>query len=307
MGNHTCSIVIPVYNSQESLPVLVGQLLDEMPLLATDFEIILVNDGSSDQSWQVIEQASKMNQCIRGFDLVHNFGQHNALLCGIRAARKEIVITMDDDLQHPVTEIGKLLDKIDEGWDVVYGTPLEEMHGFWRDISSRLVKWSLKTTLQVSYAEKISAFRAFRTDLRDIFSNYSNTFVSIDVLLSWGTGRIGFVGVKHMERKTGRSQYTFLKLLLHLSNLVLGFSVVPLRVASFLGFFFTFFGFILLAYVLIRYLVNGGVVPGFAFLASAISIFSGIQLFVLGIIGEYLSRMYTNLMVKPPYIIYRQT
>jgi len=302
----SCSIVIPVYNSQESLPLLIDQLVDFLPTITSQHEIILVNDGSQDQSWKVIEKLYKEHKYIRGYDLIRNFGQHNALLCGIRQAKYEIIVTMDDDLQHPPTEIIKLLDLLNDGFDIVYGTPEQEAHGFWRNLSSQAIKWALKMSTNIPYAEKISAFRAFHTNLRDSFESYSNPYVAIDVLLSWGSVKIGFVEVKHNRREIGQSQYTFYKLLKHSSNMMLGFSILPLRMASILGFTFTFLGIIILAYVLLRYLLEGGSVPGFPFLASTVSIFSGIQLFVLGIMGEYLARMFLNVMAKPPYMVYKQ-
>lgn len=300
------SVVIPVYNSQDSLPVMLPMLISELSSISDAFEIILVNDGSRDNSWLEIEKLSKELPGIRAFDLVRNFGQHNALLCGIRAARYDLIITMDDDMQHPVREISTLLQKMTPDLDLVYGTPKTDKHGLWRNLSSRMTKWALKISLQIPYAEKVSAFRIFRTSLRDSFANFSNTYVSIDVLLSWGTTRIGFIEVEHEERKLGKSQYTFYKLLRHASNMILGFSVLPLRIASLLGLGFTLIGFLILLYVLIRYFIQGGAVPGFSFLASTISIFSGIVLFVLGIMGEYMARMYINMTSKPTYSVYKQ-
>jgi len=298
-----CSVVIPVYNSQKILPLLISELQKVLPGIAQEYEIILVNDGSLDQSWSVIAKLCQTSDKIRGVDLARNFGQHNALLCGIRQASYEIIITMDDDLQHSPSDIPRLIKEIEGGLDLVYATPEHENHSFWRKISSSLVKWALKISVNVPYAEKISAFRAFRTILRDNFSNYNNSYVSIDVLLSWGTRKIGFLEIKHHERRIGKSQYSFQKLLRHAANMLFGFSVLPLRVASVLGFIFTIFGFIILAYVLIRYLIQGGAVPGFSFLASTIAIFSGMILFVLGIVGEYLARIYTNVMTKPQYLV----
>lgn len=299
----SCSIIIPIYNSQESLPDLISEINDILPGIVNKFEIVLVNDGSKDQSWQVVNKLCEQYPVIRAFDLMKNYGQHNALLCGIRQAKYDVIVTMDDDLQHPPSEISKLFDKLDNGFDVVYGTPCKQTHGLWRDFSSKLIKWILKVIIHIPYAEGISSFRVFRTTLRESFSSFSNSYVSIDVLLSWGTGKIGFVEVEHHKRKVGASQYSFLKLLKHASNLVLGLSVLPLRLASILGFVFTIFGMGILAYVFLRYLIQGGSVPGFSFLASTIAIFSGIILFVLGIIGEYLARMYLNLMTKPAYTI----
>ena len=302
----SCSVVIPVYNSQGALPILIGQLAEILPGIVNEFEIILVNDGSQDQSWQVIEKLCHEYEYIRAYDLARNFGQHNALLCGIRQAKYKIIVTMDDDLQHPPNEITKLLDTLENGYDVVYGAPNHETHGLFRDFSSQLTKWALRITTHIPYTDKISAFRAFKTTLRDLFADYSNTYVSIDVLLSWGTTKIGFIDVEHKKRQIGESQYTFFKLLRHALNLVLGFSLIPLRIASFMGFVFTFFGFIILVYVVLRYLVQGGSIPGFSFLASSLAIFSGIILFVLGIMGEYLARLYSRTMARPPYMISKQ-
>ena len=134
------SVVIPVYNSSTVLSALVDRL---KPVLASHFdtyELILVNDGSSDESWQVIRTLVTKHSWIRGINLMRNYGQHNALLCGIRAVRHEIIVTMDDDLQHPPEEIPKLLQKLNEGYDVVYGTPKQEQHGFLLDIASQLTK-----------------------------------------------------------------------------------------------------------------------------------------------------------------------
>ena len=301
------SVIIPVYNSQESLPLLVEEVSQILINHREQFEIILVNDGSRDNSWKIIEDLSSIHPEVRGVNLVRNFGQHNALLCGIRLATYSIIVTMDDDLQHPPSEIYKLVDEIRSGKDLVYASPKKETHSWWRNFSSNLSKWALKVSTHITYAEKISAFRAFQTNLRDNFENFLNPYVSVDVLLSWGATKIGFIEVDHHVRKSGVSQYTFRKLLKHAINMLLGFSVLPLRIASILGFIFTLFGFIVLSYVLIRYFIQGGGVPGFSFLASTIAIFSGIILFVLGIIGEYLARLYINMMSKPQYMISQTT
>ena len=224
-------------------------------------------------------------------------------MCGIQAARYEITVTMDDDLQHPPEEIPKLIAKLAEGYDVVYGTPEQEQHGFLRDVASRITKLALQTAMGAKTARNVSAFRAFRTQLRKAFAAYRGPFVSIDVLLTWGTTRFAALAVAHAPRPAGISNYTFFKLVTHALNMMTGFSTFPLQVASLLGFAFTVFGMGVLAFVLGRYLINGGSVPGFAFLASTIAIFSGAQLFALGIIGEYLARMHFRMMDRPIYTI----
>ena len=297
------SIVVPVFNSAESLNVLYERLNDILPTLVPAYELILVNDGSSDSSWEVITSLVDTHDWIHGINLMRNYGQHNALLCGIRAANYETIVTIDDDLQNPPEEIRKLLTKLDEGFDVVYGTPLKEQHDLWRNLASQITKLALQSTMGIDTARQVSAFRAFRTYLRNAFQNYQSPFVSIDVLLTWSTNRFSSVAVQHEERKYGASNYTFRKLVIHALNMITGFSVLPLRLASLIGFGFALFGGLVLVYVVGRYLIQGGVVPGFAFLASTIAIFSGVQLFALGIIGEYLARMYYRLMDRPSYVI----
>ncbi|NLB71523.1 MAG: glycosyltransferase family 2 protein [Chloroflexi bacterium] len=299
----TFSIVIPVYNSQGSLPILVKEIDAVMDREGWEHEIILVNDGSQDESWQVIEELASVYPSIRAFNLMRNYGQHNALLCGIRQAKNEVIITLDDDLQHPPGEIPKLLAKMEEGYDVVYGAPEEEKHSFWRNITSKLIKYILRKAMKISSAQTISAFRAFRTEVREAFSNYSGTYVSIDVLLSWGTTRFTSITVKHNERTIGKSRYTLKKLMNYAFTLITGFSILPLQVSSFLGFLSIIFGFIVLVYVVVRYILSGGVVPGFTFLASTLAIFSGVTLFAIGMIGEYLGRLFTRSLDYPPFTI----
>lgn len=234
---------------------------------------------------------------------MRNYGQHNALLCGIRAARHDVVVTLDDDLQNPPEEIPLLLARLGDGFDVVYGQPLTEQHGFWRDRASQITKLVLKASMGAEIARQISAFRAFRTQLRDAFADYRGTFVSIDVLLTWATTRFAAVRVKHVPRKTGESNYTVRQLVTHALNMVTGFSTLPLQLASMIGFLCTFLGLGILVYVLGRTLIFGVSVPGFAFLASIVAIFSGAQLFGIGIIGEYLSRVHVRAMDHPVYVV----
>jgi len=306
-SNADISIVIPVYNSEETLEPLCEQIKAVMERDNRPFELILVNDGSSDSSWEKIQALVQAHEFVRGINLMRNYGQHNALLCGLREAKSEITLTMDDDLQHPPEEIHLLLEKLDQGYDVVYGTPKVEQHGLFRDVASIVTKIALRSVMNVESARHVSAFRAFRTDLRDAFANFQGSTVSIDVLLSWGTTRFAHIKVEHHERAAGTSHYTFRKLLQHTMNMLTGYSTLPLRISSAVGFILTVFGILILLYAVIRFLIQGGVVPGFTFLASVIAIFSGAQLFALGIMGEYLARMHFRLMDKPSYAIKSKT
>ena len=301
------SIVIPVYNSSAILPELMKRLLPVVSSFGLPFEVILINDGSRDGSWDTISQLARDYSNVRGFNLMRNYGQHNAVLCGIRKARFDTIATMDDDLQHSPEELPKLLSALGEGYDVVYGTPEREQHGVLRDVASVVTKIGLQSTMGAETARFVSSWRVFRTQLRNAFESYCSPFVSVDVLLSWGTTSFSYVRVQHSPRKIGKSNYTFVKLVRHAMTMMTGFSVVPLRFASLMGFLFTFFGFGVLVYVVGRYLISGSSVAGFPFLASIIAIFSGAQLFALGIIGEYLARMHFRMLDKPPYAVLAAT
>jgi undecaprenyl-phosphate 4-deoxy-4-formamido-L-arabinose transferase len=293
------SVVIPVYNSGPILPDLVARLGPVLEAHYKAYELVFVNDGSRDDSWSVIQGLVKGSSWIRGVNLMRNYGQHNALLCGIRLARHEVVVTMDDDLQHPPEEIPKLTARLEEGFDVVYGPPLRQQHGLLRDMASFITKASIQATINVETARMVSAFRAFRTQVRTAFADYKGSFVSLDVLLTWGSTRFSAVPVRHDPRSQGESNYTLWKLVTHAANMITGFSPVPLQVASILGFLFTLFGLVILVYVVANYLIHGGSVPGFSFLACIIAIFSGVQLLMLGVFGEYLARVHFRTMDRP--------
>lgn len=299
--NPSLSVVIPCYNSEGTIALVVQRLreaLADYPL-----EIILVNDGSRDRTGEVILDLVAQYPEVTAINLMRNFGQHNALLCGIRAAKHELIVTLDDDLQNPPEEVPRLLARLAEGYDVVYGTPAAERHGLFRNLASQVTKMVLQGAMGAETARKVSAFRTFRSQVRGAFEHYSGPFVSIDVLLTWGTTRFSSLPVRHEPRTIGKSNYTLRKLIVHALNLMTGFSVLPLQLASMVGFMFTFLGLLVLVYVIGRYLIEGGSVPGFPFLASIIAIFSGAQLFALGILGEYIARIFFRSMDKPSYVV----
>lgn len=297
------SIVVPVYQSEPILPALVERLDLVREKLGIPFEAILVNDGSRDRSWEVIAELARSRSWLKGIRLSRNYGQHNALLCGIRVARHEVIVTLDDDLQQPPEEIPKLLAKLDEGFDVVYGTPNKQQHVGWRKLASLATKMVLQGAMGADIARQINTFRAFRTRLRDAFGHFQGPHVSIDVLLTWSTNRFSAVQVPHSPRMIGESNYTFRKLITHALNLVTGFSALPLRLASVVGLSTTLFGLVALVYVVVRYLLQESHVPGFAFLASLTIILSGAQLLTLGVFGEYLARIHFRMMDRPAYAV----
>ena len=306
MAPTTISVLVPVYNNAESLPELLGRLTAALDALGHSWQVILVNDGSADASWARIEDLCAGDKRVLGIDLTRNYGQHNALLCGLREATGDVIVTMDADLQNPPEEIGKLVEKLDTGVDVVYGVPEHETHGALRNLASVTTKFVMRFSMGVRHAPEVSAFRAFRAYLREGFGEFRGQYVSLDVLLSWTTTRFTAVKVRHDPRTMGRSTYTWSKLAVHALNMVTGFSTIPLRLASLVGFGFTIVGAGLLAYVLGRFFLTGQSIPGFPFLASTIAIFAGAQLFALGILGEYVGRIFNRSLDRPSYMVRRR-
>ncbi|MGI9467102.1 MAG: glycosyltransferase family 2 protein [Rubripirellula sp.] len=297
------SVVIPVYRSGDVLPELTSRLIKTFSLLEKPCEIILVEDCGGDGSWEVIRRLAKGDVRIRGYRMSRNYGQHNAILHGVRVAEGDVVVTLDDDLQHPPEEVPKLLGELANGHDVVYAPPASQKHGVMRDLASVMTKRALGQLMGAENARNVCAFRAFRTELRQGFQDYRNPSVNIDVLLAWTTVRFSAVTVRHEERKCGISGYTFRKLLDHAVTMFTGFSVFPLRFSVFLGVVFSFFGFCLGAYALVCWLWYGSVVPGFTFLATITSIFAGTQLLTIGVLGEYVGRVFVRTMNQTQYLV----
>jgi glycosyltransferase involved in cell wall biosynthesis len=297
------SVVVPVYNSEKTLAELIERISNTLLADGDPFEIILVNDGSRDKSWEVITDLINQRANILGLNLMRNYSQHNALFVGILKAKYDIIVTIDDDLQNPPEEIPRLISKINEGYDIVFGVPAVRRHKGWRNISSRILKTVLKVVLGAEMGKKSSAFRAFRSILRRGFENFTDAQLSIDVLLSWSASRIANITVDHKERKIGKSGYNFRKLFALAFNMLTGYSTLPLRIASFIGLSTSLIGLSMFLYVVIRRLLQTNYVPGFAFLASEIALFAGLQLFAIGVIGEYIARMHFRTMGKPPYVI----
>jgi glycosyltransferase involved in cell wall biosynthesis len=294
------SIVVPIYKGEIFIEPLVAELVRTLPTFTKKYEIILVNDGSPDNSWQLIQRLTREHKWVRGIRMMRNYGQHNATLCGVREACYEVVVTMDQDLQHPPQEIPLLLAKLEEGYDVVYGAPRKLPQGFLRNLMTASIKWILAKVIGLPSVHNVSAFRAFRTNLRDAFVNFQSPSLILDVLLSWGTTR--FTSVQVNIAPADRSNYSFTMLVRTAMLILIGYSTLPLRFASWIGFAMTLFGLGVFIYVLVVYFTAGSP-PGFPFLASMIALVSGAQLFALGIFGEYLARMFDRSMDRPPYVI----
>jgi glycosyltransferase involved in cell wall biosynthesis len=298
------SVVIPCYRSRETLPELVGRLHAVLDGDAVGrYEVILVVDGSPDDTYAVARELEQASPNVRAVLLRRNYGQHNALLAGILRARYEIVVTMDDDLQHRPEEIPRLLEPLQDPMvDLVYGAPLTEEHGLARSLASRTVKSALAIS-GVDNARNVSALRAFRTDLRDGFAHVNDTFASIDVMLSWTTTGVRRQPVVMDKRTVGRSSYSLRALVRHAATTVTGYSTVPLKLVTWLGLACGVLGLVLLAFVLWRFATGDTTVAGFTTLASMIALFSGAQMLSIGILGEYVGRIHFRGMQRPTFLV----
>lgn len=295
------SITVPVYNSGATLDELTERLNRVFNSLKEAYEIIFIDDGSNDNSWKkIIELKSKFSH-IKAFRLARNFGQHNALMCGFGFANGQYVITLDDDLQHMPEDIPKLIEKIEEGYDLVYGVYKSKKHSFWRNFGSKFIKWAYNKALSIR--GEITSFRIIRLSIIKKITKYDKNFTFIDGFIAWHTTNIGYVEVDHKTRKVGRTGYSLRKIIVLSMNLITNFSIFPLQIASFLGIIFSTLGFIMaLTYFLLR-IFSKITLSGFATIIIVLTIFSGVQLFILGLMGEYLGRIQLNINSKPQYNI----
>ena len=295
------SVLVPVYNSAQTLHELVNRTIKVLDRLSGQSEIVLVDDGSVDRSWETLcELQKEFPDRLVTIQLMRNFGQHNALMCGLRHARGRLLITLDDDLQTPPEEIPKLVDRIEaEQLDLVYAQYKSKQHELWRNLGSGLV--SLFYRLVFRMRVKVTSFRVLRRELAEQILAYDLNFTYLDGLLAWNTQRISGVEVEHHTRQSGRSGYSFGKLFLLAMNLFTNFSLFPLQIVSLLGFAFSLIGFVLGTYYLVRALSQTIVVSGYASLIVSIFILSGVQLLALGVLGEYLGRLHLNVNRKPQY------
>jgi undecaprenyl-phosphate 4-deoxy-4-formamido-L-arabinose transferase len=297
------SVVIPCYRSAKTLPDLTARLNAVLPTATESYEVVLVVDGSPDDTWDVARGLAVLHEHVRAMRLARNYGQSNALIAGIRAAKHEVIVTMDDDLQHPPEEVPKLLAALTDDLDLVYGIAEAEEHGVGRSLASRIVKRGLSGVVGVANANVLSAFRAFRSFLVGGFEQVSGPHVSVDVALSWATTRIGATTVHMDERTVGRSNYTFSSLFKHALNLIMGYSIKPLRLVTLFGGAVGLAGFALFARVLWLYFAHQTTVAGFTTVAAMVAIFSAAQMIAIGVLGEYIGRIHAHGMGRPTYVI----
>ena len=298
------SFVIPCYRSEQTIANVVDEIHKSLAELSRyEYEIILVNDCSPDGTFEVIRTLCERDSRIVGVNLARNFGQHAALMAGFRQVSGDIVVCLDDDGKTPADEVGKLLDKIEEGSDVVYARYDHKQHSAFRNFGSHVNELMTRIMLGKPKELFISSYFAAKRFIIDEVVRYENSFPYVIGLVLRATKNIINVDVHHREREIGTSGYTLKKLLGLWFNGFTAFSVKPLRIATIMGGSFAVLGFGYALYTIIKKFVNPNVPLGFSSLMSAILVIGGMLMVMMGLIGEYIGRIYITLNNSPQYVI----
>jgi len=296
------SIVVPVFNEAENLEPLYARLTKVMLDQKRPYEIIFIDDGSSDHSFQILKNIYNKDKKVKIVRFTRNFGQHPAIMAGFNTAKGETIITLDADLQNPPEEIPKLIMKIKEGYEVVFGVFRERKHSAFRRIGSSFSKAVLAKVSPVK-TTNLSGFRALSSHTVDHLKLLHEKSKFLDGLLCWMGYKVGTVEVQHDQRYRGKTKYTTAKLITLWLDMVVALTELPLKIATFGGLFLGFIGIVLALFYFVRYFVYGFSVPGFATIVILITFFSGLQLFSLGILGEYVGRMNKEVKNRTEYIV----
>lgn len=298
------SFVIPCYRSEHTLPGVVAEIEKKMDSLGKyEYDIILVNDCSPDDTLGTIRKLCREHSNIKGISFSRNFGQHSALMAGLRHSDGDYVVCLDDDGQTPADEADKLLDKLEEGYDAVYARYEHKRHSAFRNLGSKVNELMARTMLGKPARLYVSSYFAVRRFVVEDMVRYENSYPYVIGLVLRVTKNITNVVVNHREREEGTSGYTFKKLVGLWFNGFTAFSVKPLRIATAIGAVSAMGGFVYGVYTIIKRLVNPDVPVGFSSTMAMIVFFGGMLMLMLGLIGEYIGRIYISLNNSPQYVI----
>ncbi len=295
------SVIIPVYNGSATIGELVNELKSQ--LSGIDYEVVLVNDGSSDNSEQVCLGLLNNEKGITFISLRKNVGEHNAVMCGLKHSKGDCAVIIDDDFQNPPSEIIKLYNELLKGYDVVYSKYRKKKHSFFRNISSKVNDFFATILMEKPKNLYLSSFKIIHRDVINEIIKYNGPFPYIDGLILRVTSSISSVFVDHSRRKEGKSNYNLSKLVSLYLNMVINFSIKPLRVMIFLGFFLFLLGVILSIAFIIEKLANPHVPIGWTAIVTLITTFSGFQILFLGVMGEYVGKQYLDQNATPQWSV----
>ena len=296
------SFVIPCYRSSKTIGGVVNEIESTMAQLAYEYEIILVNDSSPDDTFAVISALAEADGHITAVDLAKNFGQHAALMCGIRHSSGDVLVCLDDDGQTPADEVGKLLEKIEAGYDVVYASYDHKQHSGFRNFGSRVNAWMTEIMLGKPKELSLTSYFAAKRFIADEMLRYENCFPYVMGLVLRSTKNICNVPVNHRSREPGQSGYTLGKLLSLWMNGFTSFSIKPLRIATYFGALTAVAGFIYALIIVIRHFAVGMAPLGWSSTTALLLILGGVILLVLGLIGEYIGRIFMCVNSSPQYV-----
>lgn len=298
------SFVIPCYGSETTIEIVVNEIRETLKQRPEyDYEIILVNDCSPDRVWPRIRALALADSHITGIDLAKNFGQHAALMAGYRHCTGDLIISLDDDGQTPACELFTLVDKMKEGWDVVYASYAHKMHSGFRNFGTWMNERMTESLIGKPKGLRVTSYFIMHRFIADEILRYENAYPYIEGLIFRATRNIANVPVTHHERMVGESGYTFSKLLALWFNGFTAFSVKPLRIATFCGSACACIGFLYGIYVVIRKLVDSSIEMGWSSIIASIFFLGGLILIMLGMIGEYIGRIYISINNAPQYTI----
>jgi len=297
------SLIIPVFNSETSLVKLITSITDTFNKSNYTYEIVCIDDASFDNSFQVLKNLAKTNSQLRVINLTKNFGQDNAIMAGLNNCYGDNVVIMDDDLQHHPDDISTLIEGLNPGFDVCYGLYEKRKDGFFKSLASKFNNFSASVILRKPKKLYLSPFKVFKSNIKNEIIKYKNPYPYIDGLIFRITTNINQVKVNHYKREDGESGYTFIKSLKIWLNLSTSFSIIPLRVSILVGFLTSFISFMLGIYYYIEYLIGMPAPTGWQSTILVILFLGGIQLVTLGVIGEYLGRLYLSQSRLPQYAI----
>ena len=297
------SIVIPCYNSERTIAKVVDLSIKEFDRHALyEYQIVLVNDASSDETFKVITECCKKYKNVMGIDLAINTGQHNAIMSGLKYAYGDLILCMDDDLQTHPSQIFKILDTVEQGYDLVFGTYHEIKQNLFRRLGSKFNTATVNFLLGTRKDIKVTSFFCMKKFLKESILQYKNSYTHLRGLLLNATSNIGMVQVEHFKREVGASTYT-LKKLIRLWSSCINFSIVPLRFASFIGSITAVIGIILAIIIVIKKFLNPAVAVGWTSTIAGMLFFMGLILLCLGVIGEYIGRIFLAINNSPQYVI----
>jgi len=285
------SVIIPVYNSEKSLEELYSRLSEVFKKLDKTFEVIFVNDGSRDNSLEILRKIKYENEHVIVIDLFRNFGQQNALMCGFQYCSGEYVITIDDDLQNPPEEIFKLYDKIKKGYDAVFAAYRKKKDKLYKNIGSFFIRKVNQRIFKLKNRLRFSSFRIIKREIIEELKQIKTPYPYISGMILSITKNLTNVEVEHHKRTFGKSNYSIGKLIKLSFNLLINYSTLPLKAISFLGLVVSFLSFVIGLFVLVRKLIGGSTRTGWTSTIVLISFFASIFFMISFVFGEYLGRM----------------